>query len=145
MKNIKILGESEDKRLIKRLFKICFEKDKNLKLEKYVSLILDDEKHNVKNADIVVLPYKEEDTKYKEKEKLSYSLENTEADFIAINRQEHEDYESFELMTGVEMARIFIKEESQFNLCSVLTVAATLYAGENPLLDVIETLNSILK
>lgn len=144
--NIKIFGETEETQLAEALLLLCVENSGGMHMDKKVFLVLDGGAYDIAGADVAVIPYAQaKNSSYAGKQTFTYSVTDMDADFIAINRQDHESNESFELMTGVEMARIFIKDNSIYPLTAVLAVGAVLYASGINLADTVQLLNSILK
>jgi hypothetical protein len=76
---------------------------------------------------------------------LTYSMTDKNADVTVFNLQPHEKVNSFELLYGFDMGRVFINKNSDIPVFSVLCVSAALIAGNVNVKKVIELFNSILK
>jgi hypothetical protein len=67
------------------------------------------------------------------------------ADVTVFNLQPHKSSNSFELLCGIEMGRVFMNKNSEIAVYSVLCTASALIAGKVNVKNVIELFNIILK
>ncbi|MCH5202844.1 MAG: hypothetical protein J1F17_06520 [Oscillospiraceae bacterium] len=136
-----IKGKSPELKLIKKLLQRCMESEVVLENQRAV-LVLDKEIHMSADTENLAVPY--HNKAYSGIDVLTYSQSDNRADVAALNLQSHQSTKSFELLYGIEMGRIYIDKNSEFDMYSVMCVAAALIAGKVPVKKAIEFLNSIL-
>jgi len=137
-----IIGDTEEKNLVEELMLHCVELG-NLCLTKHVLLFLDEPEMDFEDFDMVAVPFSKLISK--SQNVITYSFTNYNADVVALNVQYHPYNMTFELMAGFAMARVFVKNESEYPMNVILQAGAALYAGGAKLIDIVSALNAILK
>lgn len=142
-----IYGDKEDVRLIKELLCKCADTldVKAVPVAVYAMCAPDDATVVPKGAEWVVADYKDRELIGADLRKVTYSVDNSCADVVALNVQQRELHQCFEILHGVFMSRVFIPLDSAYTREQILVCATVLSVLGAPMDKIIPAINESLK
>lgn len=147
MKDYRMFIFGKDRDVINELLRGCVE---GLELDAktvavYGEQDFDGKTEIPKEADCVVIHHSQRELVPNSIEVLTYAADNSSADVVALNVQERDSSQSFEILYGSSMGRVFIPHNSKYTKEHVLIAASLLCALGAPIEKILLAINRLLK